>query len=72
MQKCLADIDMVNGHVFGCYERQNCSESAGVGHGRVRVFVVHSLFHVLPLQNHMHLKLIGRHVEIAPDFVVKA
>ena len=71
-KKKMADIDVVNGHVLGCCERQNCSESAGVGHGRVRVCVVDSLLHVLPLQNHMHLESIDRHVEIAPDFVVKA
>ena len=39
MSKCLADIDVtvVNGHVLGCCERQNCAESSGVGNGRVRV-----------------------------------
>ena len=72
MHKCLADIDVVNGHVLGCCERQNCSELVGVGHGRVRVCVVDALFHVLPLQNHTHLELIDPHVEIAPDVVVKA
>ena len=64
-------INVVNEYVLGCCERQTGSEFAGVGHGRVRMFVVDYLLHVLPLQNHTHLELIDRQVEITPDLVVK-